>query len=448
VGDRLKRLRRRFAEEPAAAAGEGTPPSERAATLERLRRQIASLDRKWARTVPEGPALPAAVQEAVQEALPGRIVETPRGPLRVIEETVPRQACHGRFAVGAFAEAPGGLAPLRLLYRLRAPPDPERVVFVDTETTGLAGGAGTLPFLVGLAWLDGGDLRLEQLFVDHPRHEAAMVGYLAERLARFAHAVTYNGRAFDVPLLQNRFVLHRTPFPPLDTSLDLLPAARRLHRRHLDDRSLGSIERHVLGFAREDDVPGAEIPGIYRWYLLTGMTHRLADVVRHNRWDVVALAALLGLHARWAAGPAPDPDVHPAVDVALGEICYEAGDPDRAALHLERAVARAAAACRAGAADPVFVDGLTALARVHRRCGRRERSVACWRRILAVDSGHGPAHLGLAKHHEHRTRDFEAAERHAVAAEKAGVEGAEQALRRLARIRGKRDQSQQSPGGP
>lgn len=477
----LRRLRRRFGDEPeagdirpgasppAAPAEDAPPPvpchppgsvppsvaapldrggEPREDVIERLRRRIASLDRRWKDGPPSpGAAAAAERRRAALEILPGRLVETPRGRVRVIAETVARHAGHGRFPIGAFSERPERLAALGVLYRLRRTPDPERLVFLDTETTGLAGGAGTIPFLVGLAWLDGGDLRVEQLFLDHPRDEPALVHRLAERLATFDHAVTYNGRAFDVPLLQNRFVLHRTPFPPLETSLDLLPGARRLHRRHLDDRSLSSIERHVLGFHRHDDVPGAEIPGIYHEFLFTGRTSRMAGVIRHNRWDVVALAALLGLQARLAETSAAEQGLDATVDLALGELHYQAGDLERARSHLERAAARA----EPGGAP--WTDAWTWLARLHRRCGRPEESAACWRRILERLPDHGPAHLGLAKYHEHRTRDLDLAERHALAAAARGAEDGGAAARRLARVRSKREPRdgrqgrQQSPGG-
>lgn len=400
--------------------------------LERLRRRIASLDKRWKEEPAAGSTSSAERSRAALEVLPGLLVDTPRGRVRVISETVARGAGHGRFTVGEFAARPERLAGLGLLYRLRASPHPERVVFLDTETTGLAGGAGTIPFLVGLAWLDGGDLHVEQLFLDHPRDEPAMVHRLAERLARFEHVVTYNGRAFDVPLLQNRFVLHRTPFPPLETSLDLLPGARRLHRRHLDDRSLSSIERHVLGFHREDDVPGAEIPGIYQELLFAGRTSRMAGVIRHNRWDVVALAALLGLHARLAETSAAELGLDAAVDLALGELRYLAGNLERARVDLERA-----AAC-AQPGGETWASAWTWLARLHRRCGHPEESAVCWGRILARLPEHGPAHLGLAKYHEHRTRDLARAERHAVAAAAGGAEDEASSERRLARVRQKR----------
>jgi uncharacterized protein YprB with RNaseH-like and TPR domain len=430
------------AESPPAAAAPLPPDSrpaeadDREDVLARLRRRIAALDKKWKDA---GPDLGVAARRAeALEMLPGRVLDTADGKLRVVSETLPRGTGHGRYPIGGFADDPARLEALALLYRLRAAPRPERLVFLDTETTGLAGGAGTLPFLVGLAWLDGGDVHLEQLFLDHPRDEAALVAHLRERLARFDHAVTYNGRAFDVPLLQNRFVLHRTPWPELETSLDLLPGARRLHRRHLDDRSLGSIERNVLGFHRDDDVPGSEIPGIYHRFLLTGRPERLADVVRHNAWDVVAMAALLGLQAGLLAAPDAEHGLDPGVDLALGELRYARHDFAAAVRHLERAVRRAEPLARRPAAGDVWVESLVWLARAHRRQGRHEESAACWRRILAVLPDHGVAHLGLAKHLEHRTREYARAEFHALAAAEAGAEGQDEAWRRVERVRGKR----------
>jgi len=427
---------------PAASSRRPTPADsavrgdERQDVLERLRRRIAALDKRWKQPTDETPV--ATRRVAAQEALPGRLVDTPQGRVRVIEETVRRDAGHGRYRVGDFADDPARLEPLHLLYRVRTPPDPERLVFLDTETTGLAGGAGTLPFLVGLAWLDGGDLKVEQLFMDHPRQEPALVARLRERLGRFDHAVTYNGRAFDIPLLQNRFVLHRTPWPNLETALDLLPGARRLHRRHLDDRSLGSIERNVLGFHREDDVPGSEIPGIYHRFLLTGRPAGLAEVIRHNAWDVVALAALLGLQARLLALPEVEHGLDPGVDLALGELRYARGDLAGAIRHLQRAVERSAAGEPRPDPEGVWAISLVWLARAQRRSGAPEASAASWHRLLERLPDDGRAHLGLAKFHEHRTRDFALAERHARAAAAAGFEAGEIGERRLARIREKR----------
>jgi hypothetical protein len=188
------------------------------------------------------------------------------------------------------------------------------MVFLDTETTGLSGGAGTLPFLVGVGYLHEGAFVVEQVFLDHPRDEPAMVAHLARTLARFEQAVTYNGRAFDLPLMQNRFVLQRTPWPGLGEMLDLLPGTRRLHRRHLDDRSLGSVERNLLGFAREGDVPGSEIPGIYHRFLLTRRSDGVAEVLRHNLWDVLAMAALIGFQADLLGERRPAGAIDPAVD--------------------------------------------------------------------------------------------------------------------------------------
>jgi len=453
----LRKLRRRFGdgEGEAAAPPPDSPaaasPPEPSATparppdtaspaaesheevLARLRRRIAALDKRWKEPADSPPETRRA---AALEQLPGRLVEIGKRRLRIINETLSRGSGHGRTPVGDFAD-PERLAPLASLYRVRTPPHPERLVFLDTETTGLAGGAGTLPFLVGLAWLDGGDLHVEQLFLDHPRDEPAMIAHLRERLASFDHAVTYNGRAFDVPLLQNRFVLHRTPWPDLETSLDLLPGARRLHRRHLDDRSLSSIERNVLGFFREDDVPGSEIPGIYHRFLLTGRPDGLAEVVRHNAWDVVAMAALLGLQARLLAVPAPEHGLDPGVDLALGELRYARGDLHAAVVHLERAVRRAEPTGARPSPDGTWAESLVWLARAYRRLGRPDDSAACWKRILALVPDHGRAHLGLAKHHEHRTRDFPAAERHARAASALGAEGQGEAERRVERLRGK-----------
>jgi hypothetical protein len=397
--------------------------------VDRLRRQIAALDRKWSRSRPE-PSAPAAPSREID--LPGRRVEADRGAVRVVEARFPLGFRHGGEPVGRFAEPDAPLADLRRLYRCPGSLDPATMVFLDTETTGLSGGAGTLPFLVGVGYLHEGAFVVEQVFLDHPRDEPAMVAHLARTLARFEQAVTYNGRAFDLPLMQNRFVLQRTPWPGLGEMLDLLPGTRRLHRRHLDDRSLGSVERNLLGFAREGDVPGSEIPGIYHRFLLTRRSDGVAEVLRHNLWDVLAMAALIGFQADLLGERRPAGAIDPAVDVALGELHGQAGESDRAEAAFARAIAR-------WESDPdrrgdAGIDALRCLARLCRRQRRHDRAADCWSRVLLRRPGDGEAHLALAKHHEHRTGDLAAAIRHARAARAAGVERGVDADRRLERI--------------
>ncbi|MGB7728524.1 MAG: ribonuclease H-like domain-containing protein [Candidatus Acidiferrum sp.] len=178
--------------------------------------------------------------------------------------------------------------------------DPEKWLFLDTETTGLAGGAGTYAFLVGLAWWDAGGLQVEQLFLRDLHEEYSLLQELAQRIADRPVLVTFNGKTFDWPLLENRFTMTRAiRVPQLAAHLDLLHPARSLWRLRLGSVRLVELERHVLdaarlGWRRENDVVSSLIPQYYFEYLRGGTGQPLAGVVRHNQMDLRGLAALFG----------------------------------------------------------------------------------------------------------------------------------------------------------
>src|SRR5882672_390718 len=178
--------------------------------------------------------------------------------------------------------------------------DPEKWLFLDTETTGLAGGTGTYAFLIGLAWWDVGGLQAEQLFMRDFTEEYSILHELSARAAERPVLVTFNGKSFDWPLLENRFTMTRSiAVPKLAAHLDLLHPARALWKLRLGSVRLVELERHVidaprLGWHRENDVASALIPQYYFDYLRGGPAEPLAGVVRHNQMDLRGLAALFG----------------------------------------------------------------------------------------------------------------------------------------------------------
>lgn len=183
----------------------------------------------------------------------------------------------------------------------REQPHPADVsaLFLDTETTGLAGGSGTTPFLVGLAFLAVGEVVTEQYFLRRLSGEAAMLDALRERLAAAETLVTFNGRRFDWPILEARGIINRTPLEAPPEHHDLIGAARRLWYRPLGTYRLSVIERQVLGIDRVDDVDAARIPGLYLNYLRTGDAVSLEPVFEHNRHDVLSLLHLRRKVRRW-----------------------------------------------------------------------------------------------------------------------------------------------------
>src|ERR1700732_4895956 len=178
--------------------------------------------------------------------------------------------------------------------------DPAKWLFLDTETTGLAGGTGTYAFLIGLAWWDAGALQVEQFFMRDFGEEHAILHEVAARIAERPVLVTFNGKAFDWPLLENRFTMTRSiAVPRLAAHLDLLHPARALWKLRLGSVRLVELERHVidasrLGWHREEDVLSSLIPQHYFDYLRGGPAAPLAAVVRHNQMDLRGLAAIMG----------------------------------------------------------------------------------------------------------------------------------------------------------
>jgi hypothetical protein len=193
-------------------------------------------------------------------------------------------------------ERDGRLLPLdrdRLARLPGLPPADAPLVCLDTETTGLATAAGTFAFLVGLGWWEDGRFRQVQLLLPDLSDERALLGALRELIPASACLVTYNGRAFDWPLLVTRYRMAREDAPEHAGHLDLLPFVRRVFRHRLPDARLRTVEHGLLGVRRHGDVDGWEIPGRYLEYLRDGDAGPLVDVVRHNHEDVQSLARLL-----------------------------------------------------------------------------------------------------------------------------------------------------------
>lgn len=282
--ERLQRLGRE---------GKAGAPEELRARLDRL--LGAGRVVPAAQIPPPAPRTPAA---AVDRFVPGRRTQAPSGLVFVAEWTAPTGHLHGCVPTAELGTLPGPGARALFPEHLGAVGSAAEVAFLDTETTGLAGGAGTVAFLVGIArWVPGRGFRVAQLFLEELDREAALLEALAEELAGVRCLVTYNGRCYDGPLLENRHVLNRRPWPLAEAAhLDLLHPARTLWRRGHPDCRLATLEAGVLGHRRVGDIPGAEIPALYHGYLRRGADERLASVFRHNRDDLLSLAGLL-----WAA---------------------------------------------------------------------------------------------------------------------------------------------------
>ena len=285
--------------------------------------------------------------------------------------------------------------------------DPSKWLFLDTETTGLAGGTGTYAFLIGLAWWDAGALQVEQFFMRDFGDEHAILHEVASHLAERPVLVTFNGKSFDWPLLENRFTMTRSiPVPRLAAHLDLLHPARALWKFRLGSVRLVELERHVLdaarlGWHREEDVLAALIPQHYFDYLRGGPAEPLAAVVRHNQMDLRGLAALVGkIDALLRSDNIAEAE---SLDLfGLSRYLQRRGDSQRAHSACTQAIDRGL---------PTEYDGQARreLALMAKRRGEHEQAAKLWHELAADASTGIYACVQLAIYYERRAKRLESA---------------------------------------
>jgi hypothetical protein len=387
---------------------------------ERLRRVLGpsrSPSREGAGEQIEERGRPAARELDVHQLVPGSVIEGPLGPCFVAERDLALDHRHGDEALGRFFELTDrGLGCLaRAVEPLTI--DRESIVFLDTETTGLAGGTGTYAFMVGLAYFRGDRLLVRQYFMRDHAEEPAMLAALSQVLSRHEAVVTFNGKSFDVPLLLTRYTANRQRSSvPTEIHLDLLHPSRRFWREQLESCTLGTLERAVLGHSRASDVPSWMIPELYFRYLRGGDPGPMVTVFEHNLHDVLSLVTLTCRLSRLldsptvavpaaavSSGPLP-PDPVPSVFelFAAARIYEDLGLLEEAYTRYEQALAlKHDIAVRARVASR--------LAALCKRAGRHERAVQLWRRLATLRLGGCEPFVELAKHLEHRLRDYDAA---------------------------------------
>jgi uncharacterized protein YprB with RNaseH-like and TPR domain len=296
------------------------------------------------------------------------------------------------------------LTALRMLVRDVAAEvaDPGRWLFLDTETTGLAGGSGTYAFLIGIAWWDDGGLQIEQLFMRDYSEERSLLFALRERLAERPVLVTFNGKTFDWPLLETRYRMSRKIPPPAPlVHLDFLHPARNLWRLKLGSVRLSELERHVLGRGRSADILSDLIPRIYFDFLRGGPPERLVPIFQHNQMDLRGLAALSAKVLSLLADP--ESLGQDGLELfGVSRICEMRGDRARARKLYEKSIASVLPAAIEQVAK-------SSLARLAKRDG--DFAVACdlWKSAVGNSRRGYEAYEQLAIYYEHRVRDLDEA---------------------------------------
>jgi hypothetical protein len=352
-------------------------------------------------------------QNDAAEILGGEWRESRSRRFLVVERKYSPGYCHGRVSI---ADSLPPWARIELLGGTSG-----KMLFLDLETTGLAGGAGTYAFIVGCGWFDCGTFRLRQFFLSDFAAERALLESVAELADDVDCLVTYNGKTFDLPLMETRFALQRMEAPFAEAAhVDMLHPARRMWRDDDVECRLTYLEQALCGHEREGDVPGFEIPSRYFHYVRSGDARPLAAVLEHNRLDIVSLA-MLTARASQLLDEGPSAATTAREAFGMGRLYERAGLLEEAV----HAFARAAQIVHAPVAQTLKVcatglraDALRARAILLRRLRRYGDAADTWRELLGARDC-PPAYVreameALAVHHEHRARDLEAARRFAL----------------------------------
>lgn len=379
--------------------------------LAHLRERIARVDEKWKQRPAAPPSPPPYYpfnepkpeQYYPQEYLSGQEVTTAFGQHFETEKLYERHRRHGSMDISALADLPEDLLAAISNGGVRSC-SPTRWAFLDTETTGLAGGTGTYAFLVGVGRIAPEGFYVRQFFMREHGEEASLLAALNDHLAEFDVLVTYNGRVYDQPLLETRYQLRRSrpPFGRLD-HMDLLYGARRLWKMRVDSCRLVNLENQILGVEREGDLPGAMIPYVYFDYLRTREAFRVVPILHHNSMDILSLACLTGV-VPWAFREPYDAPALQGPDL-MGVARWLQGLG-----RFEHALAVYRKATERELKDDLLFRCGWEIALLEKRLGREEAALPFLHELTTCRNVHRLAAFEeLAKYFEHKAKDHERA---------------------------------------
>jgi uncharacterized protein YprB with RNaseH-like and TPR domain len=368
--------------------------------LAHLRKRIARIDKKYTRPTTKPPiAKPRPPIPAPEDWLQGEEVASAHGVHYETERLYERQRRHGSVGiVDLEALSPDLLDPISN-GQIRGIA-PEKWCFLDTETTGLAGGSGTYAFLVGVGRISPQGFRVRQFFMRDFGEEASLLSALTEHLKQFEVLITYNGRTYDQPLLETRFRMarQRPPFSSLE-HLDLLFGARRLWNLRFDSCRLVELENQILGVERQGDLPGELIPYVYFEYVRTQKIFRLLPVFHHNAIDILTLACLTAIvpqafHADRAEF------AHGAEMVGLARWWRQADQHENALALFRQAIEK-------NLSDDLLFRTLWDIAALEKKLGRYHAAIPALTDLAASrNPWRAAAFVELAKYYERRERNY------------------------------------------
>ncbi len=368
--------------------------------LAQLRQTVAGINARYSEPPSSAPPSATTTRGLIEDLVSGEVVFTPFGSHFETEQLFAAHHRHGSYQISDLSNLPEDLLTALSDGAISGVP-PQRWLFLDTETTGLAGGSGTYAFLIGAGWISDDGFRVRQFFMRDYSEEASVLHSLSEYVAKFDVLVTYNGRSYDQPLLETRYTMCRArhPFGRLE-HLDLLYGARRLFRLRLENCRLVNLENQILGFEREGDIPGEMIPYCYFEYLRSRRAHRLPPIFHHNVLDIVSLACLTGVIPEAFRDPASVRARHGMDLLGLARWLQMSGRLEEAWQLLRRAIDM-------GLPDQHLFATLFAAGLIEKKQGAIHAAVATFTDLsLSPNPFRVRAYEELAMHYEHRERSY------------------------------------------
>ena len=339
----------------------------------------------------------------IEGLVKGEVVSTPAGETFRANETFPSDFRYGEMTLSDILNIPTYPAHLISRNEQLKELDLQKTLFLDTETTGLTGGTGTMAFLIGVGFFQGEEFQVQQFFMRDYSEEKAALSIFKQLLESFQFLITFNGRHYDIPLLETRFILSRTASKIREMpNFDLLFPSRKIWKGAYENCRLVTLESRLLGMERVDDIPSEFIPTLYFDYLRTGDGQKIHRVFYHNQMDILSMVGLTGrIHLVYHDPTAAQP--RKGVEhFALGRLFWDHGDFGKAVPCFETAMKR----CD----EDLAWDVMKWLSMAFKKTGESEKARSIWEEMATWPHKRDVfPYVELAKYHEHRLKDFEGA---------------------------------------
>lgn len=371
--------------------------------MESIADKLKSLGVK--RGLAKSKTLDSQSRKLIRQVVSGEYKEYPHGRVFIHEERYPAPYTHGKVLLSDVKK--GDLISRWAKTTSLALKNSDGLMFFDTETTSLSGGAGTFVFMMGIGFQTIEGFTVRQFFLESPFDETAFLAEIENQIGRFSGLVSFNGKSFDIPMLNNRFTINNLPSPfPDYPHIDLLPLARRLWKYRLPRRNLGTLEIEILGFHRSrDEIPGWMVPEIYIDYLRNQDPSPLVGVFYHNAVDILSLAGLY-FHLSDLLQTCDPNRIDEGLDMmALGHLYRDLENYDLAIILYENSLQKELP-------QDFYIATMLEYAQICKRNGNYDLACDLWKKAEALKELTSSEEL--SKYYEHHEKNYPLAKQHTM----------------------------------